>query len=108
MHIPPKFVRRLSFTGNPNINNATGFGELIEKFPQLLELDVSFTGLKELPETVANEKIGVLDIEGRVTTRILNLEISLKNYLKKVSLIFHVTESELNSASFEQTYFWSP
>ena len=74
VHIPPKFVRRLSFSGNPNINNATGFGELIENFPQLLELDVSFTGLKELPEAVANEKLGVLDIEGRVTSRISNCD----------------------------------
>ena len=58
MRIPTKFVRRLSFTGDLNINNATGFGELIENFPQLLELKVSFTGLKELPEAVANEKLG--------------------------------------------------
>ena len=61
-------MKRLSFSNNPNINDTIAFAELVTKsnFPELLELDISFTGITELPDDLVkdNDKLGVVDLEG--------------------------------------------
>lgn len=86
-------VRRLSFTNNPNINSTEAFSDLVTKsnFPNLLELDVSFTGIEELPDSlpVDNDSLGVVDIEGTSINPSHDFAVSLGRNLKRTNrLVF--------------------
>ena len=76
-------MRRLSFTENADINNSSALVKLIKIFPNLLELDVSFTGFEELPVEILENKVGAVDIEGTSIDISHDFFVKLTNNLKE-------------------------
>ena len=83
VHLSLGSVRRLSFTQNSDIDDSTGLAELIKNFPNLLELDVSYTGFEELPVEILENKVGAVDIEGTSIDISHDFFVKLTNNLKE-------------------------